>query len=270
MKLGTRGSALALAQAQPVADALGADIVVIQTSGDRGIGAPTDKQRWVDAIEDALLADEIDLAVHSAKDLPGELAEGLEIVAAAGRVDPSDALIGADRLDDLPSGAKVAASSPRRRAQLLAARPDLEVVAISGNVDTRMEKLHRGEAEAMVLASAGLDRLGRGAEIGKRLDPRVFIPAPGQGTLAIEARAGFDASAVADASALTALLMEREVASRLGATCNSAVGVFAEGELLHTWVGADDGSRWIADSDGGTPEQIISRLMSVGAQDLLA
>lgn len=268
MKLGTRGSALALAQARPVADALGAEVVVIKTSGDRGAGA--DKERWVDAIEDALLAGEIDVAVHSAKDLPGELGDGLAIVAAAGRADPSDALIGAASLDELPAGAKVGTSSARRRAQLLAARPDLDVVEITGNVDTRLRKLRDGEADAMVLASAGLDRLGRGAEIGARLDPAAFVPAPGQGTLAIEARPGFDASAVADAAALASLTTEREVAALLGATCDSAVGVFADGQELHAWVGSEDGSRWVADAHAGTAEQLVARLRAAGAQHLIA
>jgi hydroxymethylbilane synthase len=122
----------------------------------------------------------------------------------------------------------------------------------------------------MVLASAGLDRLRRPEEIGARLDPATFVPAPGQGTLAIEARAGFDGSAVADAAALSSLLIEREVAALLGATCDSAVGVFSDHGEIHVWVGTEDGSRWIADSHAGTVEQLIARLTSVGAQDLIA
>jgi hydroxymethylbilane synthase len=275
VRLGTRGSALALAQAQGVADALGAELVVIKTSGDIGVDArsqagPTDKERWVDAIEDALLAGEIDVAVHSAKDLPGELAPGLEIVAAAGRADPSDALVGAGSLDDLPRGARVGTSSPRRRAQLLAARPDLELVVITGNVDTRLRKLNDGDADALVLAAAGLERLGRSTEIGARLDPEVFVPAPGQGILAIEARPGFDASAGADAQALTALSAEREVAALLGASCDSAVGVYFDGSKLHGWVGAPDGTTWVSDAVAGSPQALADRLTSAGARELLA
>jgi hydroxymethylbilane synthase len=132
-----------------------------------------------------------------------------------------------------------------------------------------MDKLAAGQAEAMVLASAGLDRLGRADAIGSRLDPSVFVPAPGQGTLAIEARVGFDASAVADADALSSLITEREIARLLGATCDSAVGVFSDGATLHVWIGAADGSKWIADSRAGTASEIVSRLRTVGAQDLL-
>ena len=161
IRLGTRGSALALAQAGIVAEALGgAELVAIATGGDRGAGAQ-DKSRWVDAIEEALLAGEVDLAVHSAKDVPGELGEGLALIAAPRRGEARDALCGARALGDLPPGARVGTSSLRRRAALLAARPDLDVVALRGNVDTRLRKLAAGEADAVVLAKAGLDRLGR-------------------------------------------------------------------------------------------------------------
>ena len=213
LRVGTRGSALALAQARWVAERLGgAEIVVITTSGDRarGIG---DKSRWVDTIEAALVAGEIDLAVHSAKDVPADLAPGCELVATPPRARAEDVLVGAagrsveaaglsvgaaDRsagatsaaaagaaLAALPPGARVGTSSLRRRAQLLAARADLEIVELRGNVDTRLRKLDAGDVEAIVLAAAGLERLGidRAAEV---LD---FVAAPGQGTLAIEARA---------------------------------------------------------------------------------
>lgn len=268
MRLGTRGSALALAQAQPVATALDAELVVIKTSGDLGT-RQGDKERWVDGIEQALLDGSIDAAVHSAKDVPGELADGLAIVAAAGRADPSDALIGAPSLDDLPAGARVGTSSPRRRAQLLSYRPDLEVIEITGNVDTRLAKLARGEVDAMVLASAGLKRLGRGDEIGAALDPARFVPAPGQGTLAIEARPGLDVARIADAEALASLTAERRLAELLGATCNSAVGIYHDGEVLHAWVGAVDGSRSILDSLAGSAEKLDARLTSVGARELI-
>jgi hydroxymethylbilane synthase len=269
VKLGTRGSALALAQAQPIADRLGAELVVIRTSGDGG-NPVGDKQRWVDRIEEALLSGSIDVAVHSAKDVPGELAAGLAIVAAAAREDPRDVLIGAPSLDALPQGARVGTSSPRRRAQLLAARDDIDVVPITGNVDTRLRKLADGEVQALVLAAAGLARLGRASEIGTPLQGPAFVPAPGQGILAIEARPGFDASAVADADALRALERERAVARALGADCESAIGVHAEGDVIRAWVGAPDGSAWISDEVvNATPELITQRLESMGARTLL-
>ncbi|HWI22118.1 MAG TPA: hydroxymethylbilane synthase [Baekduia sp.] len=270
IRLGTRGSALALAQSRPVADALGAEVVVIETSGDRGGGGPKDKERWVDAIEHALLAGHIDVAVHSAKDVPGHLASGLTLVAAAGREDPRDALVGAASLDALPEGAKVGTTSPRRRAQLLARRPDLQIVSLAGNVDTRLRKLADGEADALVLAAAGLKRLGRGDEIGALLDPVQFVPAPGQGTLALEAKPGFDASAVADADAFTALLAERELALLLGATCNSAVGIHRDASHLRAWAGTPDGSHWIFDElAAGTPSQLAERMRAMGASELI-
>ena len=188
LRVGTRGSALALAQARWVADRLeDAEIVEIVTSGDRarGIG---DKSRWVDTIEAALVAGEIDLAVHSAKDVPGALADGCALVATPPRrramrrrdvaVRCGDALAAAE-------GARVGTSSLRRRAQLLSVRPDLEVVELRGNVDTRLRKLDAGEVDAIVLAAAGLERLG----LERDVTPLDFVPAPGQGTLAIEARA---------------------------------------------------------------------------------
>ena len=174
LRVGTRGSALALAQARWVAERLeGAELVEIRTSGDeaRAVG---DKSRWVDAIEAALVAGEIDLAVHSAKDVPGELEPGCALVATPPRAAAEDVLVegaaldvllaaggaAADPFAALPEGARVGTSSLRRRAQLLAARPDLEVVELRGNVDTRLRKLDAGEADAIVLAAAGLERLG--------------------------------------------------------------------------------------------------------------
>lgn len=265
MRLGTRGSALALTQAAPIADALQAEIVVIETSGDAG--ASGDKSRWVDAIETALCAGEIDCAIHSAKDVPGELAPGLAIVAATARAEPRDALVGAKSLAELPEGARVGTSSPRRRAQLLAARPDLEIVALPGNVDTRLRKLKKGEADALVLAAAGLQRLGLEDDIGGLLE---FIPAPGQGTLVVEAMEGFDASGVADQAAMEALFAEREIAALLGATCDSAVGIHAGGGHLEAWAGAPDGSHWIADRmENGTPSQLAERMNAMGASELI-
>src|SRR5580693_1394091 len=230
MRIGTRGSALALTQARFIAgliaerraaeqstpdgpragtpDAPDTDelkIVVVQTSGDRlrvGERAGGDKSRWVAELEHALLAGDIDLAVHSAKDVPGEIVDGLELLGAIARAPAEDALIGARSLSDLPPGACVGTSSVRRAAQLRAARNDLEVVSLRGNVDTRLRKLAdrvtahsegpTGEdhpLNAIVLAVAGLSRLGRERDIGCVLDSKRFVPAPGQGSLVLQARA---------------------------------------------------------------------------------
>ena len=198
MRIGTRGSALALAQAGHVAELLRArppavgardpiELVTIKTSGDSADGAaprtspagtPADKSRWVDTIEAALLAGEIDLAVHSAKDVPGELAEGLALLGAPARADAEDVLCGADALESLPAGARVGTGSLRRAAQLRAAREDLRVVAIGGNVDTRLRRLGEGDLDAIVLARAGLLRLDRAEEVGAVLDPARFVPPP--------------------------------------------------------------------------------------------
>ncbi|MDQ3722250.1 MAG: hydroxymethylbilane synthase, partial [Actinomycetota bacterium] len=197
MRVGTRGSALALAQAGTVAALLGPEVelVTVTTSGDRASAAGTsrsggvnDKERWVKELELALLADEIDLAIHSAKDVPSVLPDGLELVGAPPRGNPFDALVGADALASLSCGARVGTASVRRAAQLLALRDDLEVVVVRGNVDTRLRRLAEGEADALLIAAAGLQRLGRDGEIGCVLSE--LVPAPGQGTLVLEARTG--------------------------------------------------------------------------------
>ena len=274
MRLGTRGSALALVQARAVADALGpdagAEIVEITTSGDRGIAG--DKARWIDTIEDALERGEIDLAVHSAKDVPAAslLRPGMALAAVLAREDARDALVGASSLDALPSGARVGTASLRRRAQLLAVRDDLEVVDLRGNVDTRLRKLRDGECDALILAAAGLRRLGRAAEIGALLDPTVFVPAPGQGALAVEGRT--IPAGLVDASADAALRAERFVVEALAATCDTPVGVHHDGAVLHAFVGMPDGSAWLRDSVSAPDPAplLVERLESMGARDLLA
>src|SRR3954453_5821705 len=195
LRLGTRGSALALAQAKIVAKQLGgAEIVPIKTSGDRGeIG---DKARFVREIERALLDGEVDLAVHSAKDLPSELPEGLEIAGVPEREDVRDAYIGhVDSLGEVPEGSRIGTSSLRRRAQILARRPDLELVELRGNVDTRLARYEAGDFDGLVLAAAGLRRLGRAEEIAFPIEPDELVAAPGQGAIAIEARHSDDRAA---------------------------------------------------------------------------
>ena len=193
LRIGTRGSALALAQAGAVAKAIGPDAVLvpIKTSGDEGQPGHegSDKARFVREIERALLDDRIDLAVHSAKDLPIELPDGLALAGVPPRELPADAWIGAARsLDEVPQGAVVGTSSVRRRSQLLALRPDLDVQPLRGNVDTRLRKLADGDYDGIVLAAAGLHRLDRDAEIAFALGPTEMTPAAGQGALALESR----------------------------------------------------------------------------------
>jgi hydroxymethylbilane synthase len=278
MRIGTRGSALALAQAGWVATRIeGAELVTITTDGDRG-EALGDKSRWVSALERALLAGEIDAAVHSAKDVPGELAPGCSLVAIPPRADPRDAICGAASLQDLRAGARVGTSSLRRAAQILAARSDVEVVPVRGNVDTRLRKLAAGEFDAIVLAMAGLQRLGRESEAGGVLE---LVPAPGQGTLAIEAldRSGPGFVEISDPDAAACLEVERALVRELGASCDTPVGAYArivgDGVVeLQAWAGLPDGSQWIADKLSGeaTAEfgrEVAGRMLAAGARDLL-
>lgn len=281
MRIGTRGSALALAQARWVAERLGADaeIVTITTLGDRGaeIG---DKSRWVSELEAALLGGRIDIAVHSAKDVPTQLPEGLGLVAIPERADPRDAICGASSLAELPAGATVGTSSLRRAAQIRAVRGDLEVISVRGNVDTRLRKLSEGQFDAIVLALAGLERLGRADEAGGVLAE--LVPAAGQGALAIEARVGAIPAellaAVADPEATACVTAERELVGTLDASCNTPVGAHARrlssGELeLVAWVGLPDGLAWIRDrrtgDAAGLGSALAQRLLSAGAGELL-
>jgi len=293
-RLATRGSALAITQARLVARLLeqaepGVDIElqVVRTSGDErpaAPGTPDDKSRWVREIEDALMAGDADLAVHSAKDIPGELPDGLAIVSVPARGDARDALCGARSLEQLSSGALVGTSSLRRRAQLLAARPDLRVEDLHGNVDTRLRRLDEGRFAAIVLAKAGLARLGR-AE-GAPLDPGRMTPAPGQGCLALEARSDNHAALelarrVQDPTAALCLTAERSLVTAIGASCRTPVGAYAErvdGRLrLSAFVGHPDGSEWIRDALDGDPAspaalglEVAERLQLAGADALLA
>jgi hydroxymethylbilane synthase len=290
MRIGSRGSALALAQAGFVAELLGGadagiEIVPLTTSGDRG-ALVGDKSRWVKELEAALLAGEIDAAVHSAKDVPGELPAGLALVATPDRVDARDALCGADGLDALAPGARVGTSSLRRAAGLRALRPDLEIVALRGNVDTRLRKLAEGDCAAIVLALAGLERLALAASAGCMLDE--LVPAPGQGTLVVEARADDAAvraamGAIDDPHAAACLGAERALARALGASCTTPLGAHAVldedgGMTVRAFLGLPDGSAWLRDelTDplGASPErlgaEVAERMRAAGADELLA
>jgi hydroxymethylbilane synthase len=284
LRIGTRGSTLALIQAREVAAALRepVEIVTLTTAGDvgRGIG---DKSRFTGVLEDALALGDIDLAVHSAKDVPGELAPGTALVAALRRADPLDVLVGEGRLEDVREGARVGTSALRRRAQLLAARPDLDVVEIRGNVDTRMRKLAAGETEVLVLAAAGLDRLGRRREAGGALAGEVFVPAPGQGAITVQARTGSAAAAAASMAShdrtMACVSAERAAVRELSASCHTPVGIHADfvtaGLRIRGFAGMPDGSEWIADEVivSGEPEaagiELARRMLAAGAAELL-
>jgi hydroxymethylbilane synthase len=281
IRVGTRGSALALAQAAWVAHRLSAptQLVTVVTAGDQG-RSELDKSRWVSELERALLDEEIDVAVHSAKDVPAQLAEGLELVAIPPRADARDVICGAPSLEALFDGARVGTSSLRRTAQLRAIRPDLEVVPVRGNVDTRLRKLAEGECDALVLARAGLERLGRLAEAQGVLE--ALVPAAGQGALALEARRDGllteSLRELGDPQATVCVQAEREVVRGLGASCHTPLGI--HGQLvgdrleLRAWLGLPDGSHWIADRVvGDRPAiagQLVARLEAVGASELLS
>ena len=281
LRIGTRGSVLALAQARAVAHALPepAELVTITTAGDldqRG----GDKSRWVGALEAALLAGDIDLAVHSAKDVPGELAPGTALVATPRRADPFDVLVGERSLAHVREGARVGTSAVRRRAQLLAVRPDLDVRELRGNVDTRLKKRAGGEVDVLVLAAAGLDRLDRRHEAGGTLRGDVFVPAPGQGIIAVQARTGSAAGEVAAAAGhartMAWLAAERAVVRDFSATCHTPVGIHADSAHVCGFAGLPDGSAWLVDEvpvDGedvrAAAEELARRMLAAGVADLL-
>lgn len=292
LRLGTRGSALALAQSGLVAAALtertGRDVelVEISTAGDRssapvaqlGVGV------FVSALREALLAKEIDFAVHSFKDLPTAAADGLTLAAVPPREDPRDVLVAAGGriLNELPAGARVGTGAVRRIAQLGALGRGLECVPIRGNVDTRLRKVAAGELDAVVLAMAGLVRLGRAAEATEILDPLLMLPAPAQGALAVECRDD-DAeliellAALDDPATRSAVLAERSFLAELEAGCSAPVAALAEvaeGDdgpevYLRGGVFSPDGGFALRLSRTGTPAEAveIGRLL---AADLLA
>lgn len=282
MRIATRGSALALTQARWVAERLGG-AELVEASSD---GEPGDKSRFVRGVEQVLLAGGAEIGVHSAKDLPGAMPEGLEIAAVPPREDPADVWIGAgSSLDDAPEGARVGTASLRRRAQLLAARPDLRVEELHGNVDTRLRKLAEGKLDAIVLAAAGLRRLGREAEIGFAISADRMLPAAGQGALALQVRADdeatIDAAAVInDLEAMRELTAERTVVALLDATCASPLGAHARvagGTIaIEAFVGLPDGSEWLRDRLEANAEEpalagaeLAQRLLGAGARELL-
>lgn len=241
IRLGTRGSLLARTQAGMIADAVAAatgdmvELVVIRTEGDDvtvPLHAPSRPGAFVSALRDALLDDRVDVVVHSFKDLPSEPAEGLVVAAIPTRAIPFDVMVSRHgELADLPNGATVGTSSPRRTAALRRARPDLQIVAIRGNIDTRLRKAHTGEVDAVVLAAAGLERVGRLTEASELLDPGVLVPAPAQGALAVECRSDGPLAAILsaldDRPTRLAVTAERAVLRGIVATCTTAIGAYA-------------------------------------------
>ena len=265
--IGSRGSQLALWQAQWIAARLAEDghetrIDIIKTTGDKITDVPLakvgTKGLFTKEIEEALLDGRIDLAIHSLKDLPTEIPAGLTIAAVPEREDPRDAMVGA-RLSELPAGAKVGTSSLRRAAQLRMVRPDLAIESVRGNLDTRVRKLDEGQYRAIVLAAAGLTRLGWAHRIAEILPPEVMCPAVGQGALAVETRQEGEArdicAALDHAPTRAAVTAERAVLAALGGGCQVPIGAHAviEGDSLGL-VGAviaPDGDRMVRKSDRG-------------------
>ncbi len=271
--VGTRGSQLALAQTRWVVERLKEQwseteftVRTVATSGDRGAD-PRERGIFVKELEQALLDGVIDIAVHSLKDLPTRQPDGLYIASVPRRVDPRDALVGRNavkRLDQLPKGARVGTSSVRRKAQLLAYRPDLEVVPLRGNVDTRLKRLGAGEYDAIVIAAAGLLRLDLRNRIDEFLDPEVVLPAPGQGALALEVRRGDDladelAYSLNHRETQARVTAERAFLAKLEAGCLAPVGALAylEGDELRLEgvVAAPDGSELIRGEIAGPVEE---------------
>lgn len=289
LRLGTRGSPLALVQANLVRDALltahgwsaaQVEVVPIRTTGDKVQDRPLaeigGKALWTKELDRALLAGEIDLAVHSMKDVETIRPDSIAVAAMLPREDVRDRLIGAASIEALPHGARIGTSSPRRAAQMRRIRPDLSIVPLRGNVDTRLAKVRDGEADATLLAAAGLERLGR-ADIGAAIPLDQLLPAPSQGAIGIEVRADDLATrmlvaVIGDAVTERCVLAERAMLAALGADCHSPVAALAtledEGLRLCAEILSEDGAEHVRiDRPGlaGTPHEAAEL-----AQDLLA
>jgi hydroxymethylbilane synthase len=294
IRIGSRGSQLALWQANHIADRLreaGRQVAIhiIRTTGDRlqevTFAQVGTKGMFTKEIEDALFEGRIDLAVHSLKDLPTELAAEFALAAIPERADPRDAFVSVEygSFFDLPAGAKVGSSSPRRQTQLRALRPDLDYVEFRGNVDTRLRKLHEGQAQAIILAASGLDRLGRTEWIRQRFDAEHLCPAAGQGALAIECRAGdaHTAHALAfldHADTRFAVTAERAALNALGGGCQVPIGMYCrrEGESFRISgvVASVEGEGRVAASVTGLDAEQLGRdlaavLVENGAEAIL-
>jgi hydroxymethylbilane synthase len=285
LRIGTRGSALARWQAEFVRGALArhgvaAELVIIRTSGDRdrqsSLRVIGGKGVFTKELEDALLEERIDLAVHSMKDMPTSLPAGLEISAICPREDVRDALISRDalKLDELPSGARIGTSSLRRQTQLRHYRGDFEMVDMRGNVDTRLAKLAQGDYDAIVLAKAGLDRLGRAEQISEILPPEICLPAAGQGAMGIETRKREDEFFAAvrklnHRPSQLAVEAERAVLVGLEGGCQVPIGVWARMEAdslrIDARVLSADGKESIRESRTGSSGNAIELGRTVAA-----
>ncbi len=294
LRIGSRGSQLALWQANHIAALLRAnghhvELEIIRTTGDKitdvALAKVGTKGMFTKEIEEALAEGRVDLAVHSLKDLPTEVPPGFELAAITRREDPRDVLLSRayDGLSHLPQGARVGTSSLRRQAQLRALRPDLEIHPLRGNVDTRLRKLESGDYDGIILAAAGLRRLGRTELVREVIPAETMCPAAGQGALAIEIREG-DASTrqhllfLDDAAARTATTCERALLRQLGGGCQVPIGAFAEvrGEHLHLTavVAHPDGSQVLRETQSDTsPEKlaaaVAAALLARGAEAIL-
>jgi len=288
LKLGTRGSALALAQARKVAAAIETsqrwpegyvELVPITTTGDQVQDRPLaeigGKYLWTKELDRALLADEIHFCVHSMKDVESVRPDDIHIAAVRPRGDVRDRLIGAESIEQLKQGAVVGTSSPRRAAQLLRLRPDLEVVPIRGNVETRLAKVQAGEVDATLLASAGLKRLGLDA--GTAIPTEIILPAPGQAVIGMECRTNDTQtqgvlSTVNNPIAYACVMAERAFTRALGASCASPVAAFAvleDGDLrMRAQIFSEDGADMIEDragfecGDDDTPAELAREMLA--------
>jgi hydroxymethylbilane synthase len=296
LRIGSRGSKLALWQANFIQAGLErrgarAEIVIIRTSGDRLAQAPVGqtglKGVFIKELEDALLEERIDLAVHSMKDVPTEIPPGLRIAAVCERADVRDALVSRDArtFAELPEGARVGTSSLRRRSQLLRLRPGIEICELRGNVDTRLSKLDRGEMDAIVVARAGLERLGLAARITETFAPLDMLPAAGQGALALECRladrdTGSLVEALDHAETRAAVAAERALLERLEGGCRVPIGAWGRVEngalLLDAGVLSPDGAEVFRDRAQGSPAQpeavgagLAAKLLAAGAGKIL-
>ncbi len=299
IKIGTRGSKLALAQSTMIGETImkqhpdtEVELVVIKTKGDKIIDSPLSKiggkGLFVKEIEEALLDCRVDIAVHSIKDVPAELPEGLSIPFFPEREDPSDALLSIkyNSLDEIPEGSKIGTGSLRRSSQLLNQRPDLEIIPIRGNVDTRIGKLESGELDAILLAASGLNRLGLSSKIKELLPPLDFVPAVGQGALGLEVRADDEKcngllKFINHAKTALAVRAERAFLNRLEGGCQVPIGAYCvvkdTGIVVHGMVAELDGRRVIRDAETGTLEEpekagtvLAEKLLALGADKILA
>jgi hydroxymethylbilane synthase len=297
LRIGSRGSQLALWQANHISALLRAhghevEIEIIHTTGDKitdvALAKVGTKGMFTKEIEEALADGRVDLAVHSLKDLPTELSPGFEIAAITKREDPRDCFCSRQysKIEDLPQGARVGTSSLRRQAQLKAIRPDLDIHPLRGNVDTRLHKLEQGEYDAIILASAGLKRLGK-TELMKQIIPaRVMCPAAGQGALGIEIREGNSATRphltfLDDDAARATTACERALLNRLGGGCQVPIGALAElrdGKLhLEAIVADPDGTKLLRESRAGRIDnpgklgkEVGEALLRRGGEEILA